>query len=69
MPVWTSAQIEMLRTLAKDGASAARIAARLNRSIVSVKGRARKLGIEIKSTNEVRKANGLSSSWVANRDY
>ena len=39
---WTPGEIERLKKLAADGASAARVAAALNRKIVSVKLQARK---------------------------
>jgi hypothetical protein len=44
---WTASDLERLRLLASQGASAARAAAALNRKIVSVRYQARKLGMPL----------------------
>lgn len=52
---WKPAEIERLRELAAAGATPFRIAAALNRSILSVRSRARLLGIDIRTITEFRK--------------
>jgi DNA-binding NarL/FixJ family response regulator len=69
VPSWTPEEVETLRALAEAGASQTRIAARLNRSLSAIRITARKLGIALKSTKEIRKNNGLSARWTENRDF
>lgn len=52
--IWTDEQIERLKDLAASGASAFRIAAALNRSIVGVRSQAKKLGIDLPTLREIR---------------
>lgn len=51
---WTPKQIERLKELANAGASPARIAAATKRSIMSVKMRARQVGVEIRTVRQIR---------------
>jgi hypothetical protein len=55
---WTSAEIERLKKLAAEGASAARVAAALNRKMISVKLQAIKFEIRFPTLREQRKKAG-----------
>lgn len=69
MPSWSPEELQTLKEYAAAGASRARLAARLRRTEAAVKTEARKHGIELKSSKQVRKANGLSGHWSDNRDF
>ncbi len=51
---WTPDQLSRLRELGESGASPLRIAAALKRNLQSVKQKAREIGVEIRSTREIR---------------
>jgi hypothetical protein len=69
VPSWTPEEVQTLRKLAEAGASQTRIAARLNRSLSAIRITARRLGVALKSTKEIREDSGLSSRWMDNRDF
>lgn len=66
MTAWTPQELSALHSMAEEGCSETRAAARLKRSIVAVKKRARELGLNLKDKNDVRLGNGLTKSWVQN---
>jgi hypothetical protein len=51
---WTPEQDALLKMLAERDASATRAAAALKRSIVAVRGRARKFGLKLKGARDYR---------------
>lgn len=51
---WTPDQVELLKSLLAGGASAVRAAAALNRSIISVQGKAREIGRPFPHKRKVR---------------
>ena len=57
---WTDEDNERLKKLAADGATAARVAASLNRKIVNIRIQARKLGVQFPTLREQRKKLGGS---------
>ena len=61
---WTPEQIEQLKALLRGGASAVRAAAALNRSVISVQGKARELGSPFPHKRKV-KAERLSREALA----
>lgn len=61
---WTPEQIEQLKALLQDRASAVRAAAALNRSVISVQGKARELGNPFPHKRKV-KAERLSREALA----
>lgn len=67
MVAWTPDELERLKQLAEGGTSRLRIAAKLGRTITAILTIARQNGIPIKSSKEIRKANGLAPNWAANR--
>ena len=54
-PPWTDQDSERLKALVANGASAIRAAAIFNRTLVSIKEKARKLGTPFPSVRDVRK--------------
>ena len=56
MPAWKSEEDELLRGMERLGASAARIAAALNRDIETVRARALFLGCPLRSVSDQRRS-------------
>jgi hypothetical protein len=54
-PPWTAEENERLKRLVADGASAVRASGALNRTIISVRNQARKLGTPFPSVRNARK--------------
>jgi hypothetical protein len=53
---WTAEEISRFKTMVAEGASVARCSAAFNRSIVSIRSQARRLGVEIPGTRLVKAA-------------
>lgn len=53
---WTPLQEARLTELADSGASIIRISAALNKTVSAIRGRAKELGVDIRSFREIRKA-------------
>jgi hypothetical protein len=67
MTVWRNDEIEQMKKLASEGATYVRAAARLGRTTVAIRVKAKELGVEFKTKREARVASGLSASWAQNR--
>jgi DNA-binding NarL/FixJ family response regulator len=67
MSVWSDRELSTLQEMASQGASVQRIAARLQRSTMSVKARARELGLLLKTNAELRAAYGVDRHWSVDR--
>jgi hypothetical protein len=66
---WTLEQTERLKTLLDTGASAARAAGALNRTIASVQVKARLMGRKFPGVQEVRKKLNQASPIPGARDW
>jgi hypothetical protein len=51
---WTEQELSELRAMAEKNASAVRIAARVKRTVSSVRRRAAEMGLKLRSTREYR---------------
>lgn len=61
---WTAEQNAKLIKLAEDGASVIRIAAGVKRTVAAVRARARILGIDIRTSREIRSRMRMAENKV-----